>query len=77
MMQESSPRSSGSLKVTVSGEGLPSEVLKRVEHAVQKTVLQELLELNLGPGYRVNLALEPDAAGGDGTQGIVIESELR
>jgi hypothetical protein len=76
MTQESTPRPSPSLRATVSGDGLPPEVLQRVEQAVQRTVLQELLNLNLGPGYRVSLALEADRSGGGGTQGIWVQGDF-
>ncbi len=74
MTQDSTGRSSASFKVILTGDGLPPEVLQRIEQAVQRTVLQELLGLNLGPGYRVDLALESDLAAGGATQGIWIRS---
>ena len=63
-------------RVTVSG-GLPDEIMTRIERAVQQAVLAELADLDLGPGYRIDLAGTKGAPGQGGTrpQGIAVEAQ--
>jgi hypothetical protein len=61
----------------VSAGSLPDEVVARINRAVQRAVLAELADLDLGPGFRVELltAEKAQLVGPGHTDGIRVELE--
>jgi hypothetical protein len=64
-----------SLEVTLSGGGLPEEVVAKINRAVQRAVLSELADLDLGAARVQLLSAERAQFPGGPTDGIVVQLE--